>query len=163
LYHTKTFRIADDNIRHEQEFGFSKTSSSFRNRYPRITHLSENNVGQLNYVPQKRSVKIYPADFSDNTQLYGLLDSEDPALSRMERRTFRDDEMSDDECVPMRPWQIAYYPVCNSIHEVNLNSIISGEPRLLLFGTKGFWRNVWRLDLLGTKMKNETVVMKTLK
>ena len=42
---------------------------------------------------------------SDNTQLYGILDSEDEALSKMETNGVGVHRNSPDECVPMKEWK----------------------------------------------------------
>ena len=73
----------------------------------------------LDKVHQKRRRKedlsFYPTPFSDNTQLYihGIRSSVDEALSRMEV-LLPDD--NDGECVS-EPWQRAYHPSCNGMHE----------------------------------------------
>ena len=114
-----------------------------------------------------RTVQQYPSDFTDNTQLYPILDSDDERLSRMELR----EPYSDGECVPMQEWQTTFHPSCNGMHELSIENSVrndseddGGEVRL--FGTKGYWRNAWRLDLLQGSSRHEerdTVVLKTLK
>jgi len=104
----------------------------------------------------KRKVKVYPADHTDNTQFYGILDSNDERLSKMEIR----EPYSDGECVPMQDWQTTFYPSCNGMHEIAVESL--GEDNgnsVNLFGTKGFWRNAWKVDV----EHSETMVLKTLK
>uniref|UniRef100_A0A7S1D763 Protein kinase domain-containing protein n=1 Tax=Cyclophora tenuis TaxID=216820 RepID=A0A7S1D763_CYCTE len=78
--------------------------------------------------------------------------------------------LSQGECVPMQEWQTTYHPSCNGMHEVALdhmgtNNNLSGDD-FTLFGTKGFWRNAWKVDVLGGKQlakERETIVLKTLK
>jgi hypothetical protein len=108
-------------------------------------------------------VDVYPAEYTDNTQYYGLFDSEDEHLKLMEVR----EPYESSECVPMQDWQTTYHPWCNGMHELALESMgIQAEDDAHLFGTKGFWRNAWRLDLLGghhNASDRETIVLKTLK
>ena len=135
-----------------------------------------------------RKIKAYPADFSDNTQLYGTLPSDDERLSRMEMRA----PYSEGECVPMQEWQTTSHPSCNGMHELALQTIGAksdknngnnkdynyntvpmkfrkGEVEGLsanLFGTGGFWRYAWKVDLDHydyQKETTDTVVLKTLK
>ena len=117
-----------------------------------------------------RKIEIYPADFTDNTQFYGLLDSDDERLNRMEIR----EPYSKDECVPMQEWQTAYQPSCNGMHELALQTLGEsskniGNPEGMdatLFGTKGFWRYAWKL-VIGRhdekSAKEDTIVFKNLK
>mmetsp|Transcript_13944 Transcript_13944/g.39670 ORF Transcript_13944/g.39670 Transcript_13944/m.39670 type:complete len:800 (+) Transcript_13944:513-2912(+) len=102
-------------------------------------------------LPQPRKIKQYPAEFTDNTQLYPVLDSDDERLQKMEIRK----PYSEGECVPMQDWQTTYHPSCNGMHELQLNA---GKD-FQLFGTKGFWRHAWKLDL----NPEDTVVLKTLR
>mmetsp|Transcript_29277 Transcript_29277/g.79233 ORF Transcript_29277/g.79233 Transcript_29277/m.79233 type:complete len:869 (-) Transcript_29277:1448-4054(-) len=128
--------------------------------------------------PIARKIETYPADFTDNTQLYGILPSDDERLNRMEIR----DPYSTDECVPMQDWQTAYQPSCNGMHELALQTLGAstgqkGEKHKLrrgevegldasLFGTKGFWRYAWKL-VIGhhdhRKAEEDTIVFKNLK
>lgn len=120
--------------------------------------------------PVTRKVQLFPAEFSDNTQYYSLFDSSDERLNRMEIR-----EPYDGECVPMKEWQTTFNPSCNGMHELDLANHQNKKEggALQLFGTKGFWRNAWKLDTLGAvetidhngpiPYMNETVVLKTLK
>jgi len=149
--------------------------------YPRIVSLDPS-VKRV-----KRKIKVYPADFTDNTQLYGTLPSDDERLSRMEMKP----PYSTGECVPMQEWQTMYHPSCNAMHELALQTIGAtksdhnlnnkhnnythlkkfrgGEVEGLsanLFGTGGFWRYAWKLDLENfdyQRGKMDTVVLKTLK
>lgn len=110
-------------------------------------------------IPPHRKIQAYPADFTDNTQLYPILDSEDERLNRMEIR----EPYSDDQCVPMQDWQTTFHPLCNSIHELSIESL--GEDNgddVDLFGTKGYWRNAWKVDVHNDHSR-DTIVMKTLK
>lgn len=113
--------------------------------------------------PISRRIQLYPSDFTDNTQLYGVLESDDERLSRMELR----DPYSDEHCVPMQEWQTTFHPSCNGMHEMALDHMGSDvDNDANLFGTKGFWRNAWKVDILGNHHRSEdreTVVLKTLK
>jgi hypothetical protein len=155
------------------------SSSTFRNGektdfIPRIVTLDPA------VKKASRKIKKYPADFTDNTQLYGILPSDDERLSRMELR----DPYTKNECVPMQEWQTTYQPSCNGMHELALDSLgastrINKEKSLKrwdrgrleglnasLFGTKGFWRYAWKV-VIGhndhRKAEEDTVVFKNLK
>jgi hypothetical protein len=125
-------------------------------------------------------MKIYPSDFTDNTQLYGMLPSDDERLSRMEIRA----PYSDGECVPMQDWQTTFHPYCNGMHELALETLgasginkkVSSDrfDNLLsgigaqIFGTHGFWRYAWKVtmrhfDKTHSHPEQDTVVLKTLK
>ena len=126
--------------------------------------------------PISRKLELYPAEFSDSTQLYPLYDSQDEddgareVMSKMEMR----DPISDGECVPMQNWQTTFHPSCNDVHELDLERGHDNREGsdLNLFGTGGYWRNAWRVDLWdghdrdgkkGVGMKRDTVVLKTLR
>ena len=128
---------------------------------PRIALMDSSGFGSL---PRPRQVELDPADFTDNTQFYSILDSNDERVSStMERRP----PLEDGECVPMQDWQKTFHPSCNDMHELDMVNI--GEENgddLKLFGTKGYWRNAWRVDSLGGHIeldKRDTIVLKTLK
>lgn len=110
-----------------------------------------------------KHVEVFPAEFTDNTQYYGLYDSDDERLNQMEVR----EPYANDECVPMQDWQVTYHPSCNGMHETALENMgLHAENDAHLFGTKGYWRNAWRLDLLGGHHHledREKIVLKTLK
>jgi hypothetical protein len=109
-----------------------------------------------------RPVRVYPSDFTDNTQYYGLYDSDDERLSRMEIRQ----PIDSGECVHMQDWQTTHHPSCNAMHELGMDQMgetATGD-NFALFGTKGYWRNAWRVDSLGVLLEErETIVLKTLK
>lgn len=114
------------------------------------------------FTPAHRTVALYPADFTDNTQFYGMYDSDDERLSHMEVRQ----PLEQGECVPMQEWQTTYHPFCNGVHELGIEYLGHGGDNFSLFGTKGFWRNAWKVDLMGghsSLKERETVVLKTLK
>ena len=96
-----------------------------------------------------REMIMYPTVFSDNTQLYGIRDSGDPALSEME--PIVPDENT--ECEPMEEWQKIHHPYCNGVHELNLS-----VDDVKLIGKNGYWRNAWKVDF-----HDETVILKTPK
>ena len=111
-------------------------------------------------VPRK--VQSYPAEFTDNTQYYGMYDSSDERLRKMELR----EPYSQGECVPMQDWQTTFHPFCNGVHELGVEYLgeRTTETNVQLFGTKGYWRYAWRLDLRKQQKKyGDTVVLKTLK
>ena len=113
--------------------------------------------------PKHRRIKMYPADFTDNTQLYGILDSGDERIKTMERR----EPLTEGECVPMQDWQTTFHPSCNGMHELDMENM--GEENgddYNLFGTKGYWRNAWRVDSISGHHHDDsrdTIVLKTLK
>ncbi len=96
-----------------------------------------------------REIEMYPTIFSDNTQLYGMRDSGDPALAQMEPIV----PDKDTECVSMEDWQNTHHPSCNGIHELSLRF-----DEVKLIGKNGFSRNAWKVDA-----RNETVILKTPK
>jgi hypothetical protein len=127
-----------------------------------------------------RKIKKYPADFTDSTQLYGILASDDERLRKMEMR----DPYSTNECVPMQEWQTAYQPSCNGMHELALQTLGASKTSLeeksskrleglgleglnaTLFGTKGFWRYAWKLVINHhdhKRAEEDTIVFKNLK
>jgi hypothetical protein len=113
--------------------------------------------------PPRRKVSLYPADFTDNTQLYSTLDSDDERVKSMELR----EPYEQGDCVPMQDWQTTFHPSCNVVHEIGLADIgdANGDDAFL-FGTKGYWRNAWKVDLLGGRnhlKERDTIVLKTLK
>ncbi|KAG7366645.1 Ser/Thr protein kinase [Nitzschia inconspicua] len=139
-------------------------------KHPRV-FMFDSAVSQV-----ERKIRLYPSDFTDNTQLYGILPSDDERLSRMEIRA----PYSEGECVPMQEWQTTFHPYCNGMHELalealgaDLNRDISDPFEKLLagtdaqiFGTHGFWRYAWKLTmghLTKAKAERDTVVLKTLK
>jgi hypothetical protein len=108
-------------------------------------------------IPHHRKLKLFPADVTDNTQLYPILDSSDERLSKMEIK----EPYSTDECVPMQDWQTQFHPSCNEMHELPLASMgVDNDMEFNLFGTNGFWRNAWKVDF---EDDHDTVVLKTLK
>jgi len=114
---------------------------------------------------QDRAIELYPAEFTDNTQLYSVVDSGDePVSSTMERR----EPFVQGECVPMQEWQTTFHPSCNGMHEVDMSEMGDNqfEDDIKLFGMKGFWRNAWRYDSIGGHSavdERDTVVLKTLR
>jgi hypothetical protein len=100
--------------------------------------------------------------FSDNTQLYGVLSSDDEALSKMEVLLPNEDG----ECIS-EPWQKEYYPSCNNVHEFDFIHVDdqSNGAHLGLFEKQGYWRNAWRADVLLSDKdhEKETFIIKTPK
>ena len=112
--------------------------------------------------PAHYDIDTYPAVFSDNTQYYSTLDSSDERLSTMELR----EPLDDGECVPMQEWQTTFHPSCNGMHEMDLAALGEEDGDYFdLFGTKGYWRNAWRVDVKGGHLEGgqDTIVLKTLK
>jgi hypothetical protein len=112
----------------------------------------------------RRKLQLYPPDFTDPTQLYGILDSGDERVKMMERRP----PLVQGECVPMQEWQTTFHPSCNQLHESIDLARVGAKPQqsgseLDLFGTKGYWRNAWKVNTFGPRQEKDTVVLKTLK
>ena len=141
-------------------YGGKKSSSE---GHPRLFNI-EGSSHQEFESPQPRAIQEYPAEFSDNTQFYSVLPSDDTRLRKMEIR----EPLASKECVPMQEWQTTFNPSCNGMHELDLVRMEDKDQNgsLQLFGKKGFWRNAWRVDLLGENQRlqdRETVVLKTLR
>lgn len=122
---------------------------------PRIAYLHDPQLSKDH--PARRYVEQYPSDFTDQTQLYSVLDSGDERIKTMELRT----PYVEGDCVPMSDWQTTFHPSCNAVHELGLAEI-GGDPEKSfdLFGKKGFWRNAWKVQ---TNKGNDVFVLKTLK
>jgi hypothetical protein len=117
-----------------------------------------------NMKPNHRLIEQYPSDFTDNTQLYSILDSGDERIATMEMR----EPYEKGECVPMQEWQTTFNPSCNGMHELDMTGMGDNrnEDDFKLFGMNGFWRNAWRYDSTGghsSLTDRDTVVVKTLK
>jgi hypothetical protein len=135
----------------------------------KITDLTQQRVfffgGKPSPLVKKHDPLVeFPADFTDSTQYYGLYDSDDEHLARMEMRQ----PLDSGECVPMQDWQTTYHPSCNAMHELGMEQMgdESTGDNFELFGTKGFWRNAWRMDSMGggsSLSERESIVLKTLK
>lgn len=136
-----------------------RTPSEKRPEAQRRMVSIDSDVAQM----KPRTIELYPAKFTDSTQLYSILDSSDERMTTMELRK----PLSEGECVPMQEWQTSFHPSCNSMHELDLANI--GEDNgddFNLFGTKGYWRNAWRVDTISghqSKEERDTTVLKTLK
>lgn len=109
-------------------------------------------------------VEEYPAEFSDNTQLYSTLDSSDERLQHMELR----EPFVQGECVPMQDWQTTFHPSCNGMHELGMENMGEEEDvyKVELFGTKGYWRYAWKFESqsnFSETKSRDTFVVKTLK
>ena len=155
-------RSSDQKITNVAEFnmyGEKKSSPG----HPRLFNI-EGSSHQKFESPQPRAVQEYPAEFSDNTQFYSVLPSDDTRLRKMEIR----EPLESKECVPMQEWQTTFNPSCNGMHELDLVRMEDPDQNgsLQLFGKNGFWRNAWRVDLLGENQRlkdRESVVLKTLR
>lgn len=122
---------------------------------PRVTYLYDPQLSSQH--PPKRHVTQYPADFTDQTQLYSVLDSRDERIKGMELRK----PFAEGECVPMSDWQTTFHPSCNAVHELGLAQIgANPEMEFDLFGKKGFWRHAWKVQ---RKHSKDVFALKTLK
>ena len=122
---------------------------------PRVVFLSDPQLSSQH--PPHRRIELYPADFTDKTQLYPVLDSGDERIKGMEIRK----PYTQGECVPMSDWQTTFHPSCNVVHELGLGEMgENSEISFDLFGKKGFWRNAWRVE---ANKGNDVFVLKTLK
>jgi len=131
---------------------------------PRTVLLDTSMSSESPPSPPSRTVELFPADFTDNTQFYGVLDSDDEKLSKMEMR----EPYVQGECVPMQKWQTDFHPSCNEMHGLGMSGLghEEADDYFHLFGTGGFWRHAWRVDVLGGRKHlndRESVVLKTLK
>lgn len=101
----------------------------------------------------------------DQTRFYANGSSAD--FDGMERRVWPEHPFQK-SCVPMHKWQSTQFPVCNSIHEMNMQSNIATE-RLSILNGNGFWRNAWKYEedpnkkLTNATSTNTTTVWKTFK
>ena len=64
--------------------------------------------------------------------------------------------------------QFPYHPSCYIIHELGMEHMgeTKHDKRFSLFGTKGYWRNAWKVEALShsiSRKERETLVLKTLK
>lgn len=141
----------------------SSTTTSHDQQYHQRTVILHESMkpttgggGSPTAVHVKKKLTLYPPDFTDNTQLYGILDSSDERIKTMERRQ----PLTEGDCVPMQEWQTTFHPTCNPVHELDL--VGDRDTALNLFGTKGYWRNAWRVDM-HTPEQLDTLVLKTLK
>jgi hypothetical protein len=157
--------LPSDIIRNVPEHSVLDSISQFR-AFPESTE-HRRVVGmewEVDMTRPSRSLELYPAKFTDNTQYYSILDSNDERVSKtMERRR---QPYAQGECVPMQEWQTTFHPSCNGMHELDMSGSNNPEDDIRLFGMKGFWRNAWRYDSIGGHQRREdrdTVVLKTLK
>lgn len=128
---------------------------------PRVVYL--HNSFPLPTRRKRRVLKVERTPFSDNTQLYSILHSDDEKLSKMESVHTQD---AGDEC-KSDSWQREYHPSCNSVHEFDLMHLDDAREggRLKLFKKQGYWRNAWKLELTSNESRNEreTYILKTPK
>lgn len=110
-----------------------------------------------------RELELYPSPYTDNTQVYPILDSRDDEDERIRTMEMRR-PYSEGECVPMADWQTTFNPSCNGMHELDIAAIEQRdiEEDFTLFGKNGFWRNAWKFEKILNESP-ETVVLKTLK
>jgi len=130
-------------------------------RSPRVVYL--NNSFPLPMRRKRRVLEVERTPFSDNTQLYSFLHSDDEKLSKMEIVQTKD---AGGECM-YDSWQREYHPSCNSVHEFDLLHLDDDRKggRLQLFKKQGYWRNAWKLELPSNENRNEreTYILKTPK
>ncbi|KAL7428129.1 hypothetical protein ACHAXH_003607, partial [Discostella pseudostelligera] len=79
---------------------------------------------------------------TNNTDEDGGASEDGNAAQRSQTVVWDDDE----QCVPMSEWQTTIHPSCNSLHELDLASLINDDA-LSLVSSKGYWRNAWKVDL----------------
>lgn len=140
---------------------YNDSSATTNNGSPRIFFLDKQVVSAKNR--QHTKVEQYPSDRTDDTQLYPFTDSNDePVKSSMERRI----PIEHGDCKPLHDWQTSFYPSCNSVHELGIVESMGkrSSSQFKLFGTKGYWRNAWRVDSPSFIQDTwDTFVLKTLK
>ena len=98
-----------------------------------------------------RKVKIYPAEQTDETQMYPEIDSADPPFNEtILVRSFpprKGDYFLGSErdvgvgCRPMADWQSAFHPTCNSFHDIDAGDAMQNSA--LSFLGAGHWRGAW--------------------
>jgi hypothetical protein len=134
---TKAFILSESRVAHNSSSEQSKREETFMTRksakfrggdshhksgFPQIFDISpsrsEKKTGSMVFSILARRVQVieryeieqYPAEFSDNTQLYHIMDSSDIAIQEtMELR----DPYVQGECIPMKEWQTTFHPTCN--------------------------------------------------
>jgi hypothetical protein len=105
---------------------------------------------------QSRVVKTYPAEQTDETQLYPQIDSNDyPYNETLQVRSFppqrgdflggqKIEDMVRPNCRPMAKWQTTFHPTCNVFHGLDtIDSMGAGE---LAFLGRGSWRDAWTMQ-----------------
>ena len=167
-YSRRMFEAHDEHM-----FATKSVTSKSQDIPKRVVLLHDDIIGKSPSTATKksgRSVGLYPAEFTDNTQFYSQFESSDERLRKMEMR----EPYEQGECVPMQEWQTTFHPSCNDVHELGVEYLgeESTETGVQLFGTKGYWRYAWRLDLRkqqssrredAVKEIGDRVVLKTLK
>jgi len=53
---------------------------------------------------------------------------------------------NDTECVLMSEWQNTFHPTCNSLHEMDVSSLLHSSA-FSLVSSKGHWRNAWKVNI----------------
>lgn len=73
------------------------------------------------------------------------------------------DPIITEECLPLYDWQLASYPTCNVIHEVDM--LYNQIDENLWFSSDGHYRDVWRWDhpIITPDGDKETFALKTLR
>ena len=84
---------------------------------------------------------VEPESMQDLTRWYPQIDSSDERF-HMERKVWPRHEIDPEHCHPMHAWQSTSFPVCNTIHEMNIQQSVVKKD-LDLISKKGFWRHAW--------------------
>ncbi|KAL7545541.1 hypothetical protein ACHAWF_008891 [Thalassiosira exigua] len=135
---------------------------------PRIAFMdrSADHDSSLYQAASGRKVALYPAEFSDVTQLYSLKSSDDSAIDGTMELKFFPTHETDENCVPMSPWQMESFPTCNGFHEMSIVPSLHDQSFRLL-SSAGSWRDVWRLKAYvpssSKKKVLDNIVIKTMK
>jgi len=113
-------------------------------------------------------VKIYPAEQTDETQLYPEIDSSDPPYNEtMLYRSFpprEGDYFIGTEkdvgvgCHPVADWQSTFHPTCNSFHDINAGIAMISD-RMSFLGA-GHWRRAWSLDVYSSTANNTRGILR---
>jgi hypothetical protein len=111
---------------------------------PRIICLGCQGYLPSTIQPSKYVIDTYSSEFSDVTQLYPKLASNDILPIKPYDPLLNDIE-GYGNCVPVNSsWQTTFHPSCNSLHELDLRVGLRRKS-VDLFGFKGFWRHAWKI------------------
>ena len=121
-----------------------------------------------------RKVKIYPAEQTDETQLYPEIDSSDPPYNEtMLYRSFPprgqlyrvggDNFIGTEKdvgvgCHPSADWQSTFHPTCNSFHDIDAGVAMISD-RMAFLGA-GHWRGAWSLDVYSSIANNTRGILR---
>ena len=147
-YHTPSYHVAKKDEANANGKRRIETSSSIKRYHkPRIAYINS----KTSQEPRRQPSAFLPD--------YELLEPR----ADSKRQQPRDEN---DECVPMKKWQAAYYPNCNDIHSLDMTQHESQPSKMELYGTNGYWRYAWKKGnnhFNNTNICDETVILKTLK